>query len=144
MNIIQITFRLAIENLARFKNFFVFCSIGALCILIDATFYYLLFDLGSDLAKGVSSLLSVMLNYVLNTRMNFGRKIKVTMGRMFSYIMLYIFLIAFNVVVNRVGLWLTNHPPTAFAIAVGFSINVNYLSVKYWFSLQERRVHGNA
>lgn len=106
-----------------------------MCVLVDYFFYFLFIHTMkvAFIAKILSSIISVSLNYVLNSRFNFSNKQKINAKFYFSYILMYAFLILLNALINMVLIRSTSDVPLSFWIAAIVAAFTNYFSVKFYF-----------
>lgn len=120
----------------NYRFLLIFGSIGVLCVLIDYVIYTFLNELTGLIfwPKILSSIISVSVNYLLNSRFNFNNKQKISVKFYFSYILLYTFLILLNAAFNVVFIHLTGKVKLSFWLAACIAAACNYLAVKLYFA----------
>lgn len=123
------------------RYFVIFSIIGALCIIIDYVIYryLLLFGMIIFIAKVSSSVVSVSVNYILNSRFNFNNKQQMMANYYFQYLLLYVGLILLNATVNMIIIKITNNIKLSFWLAAVVAAFTNYLAVNAWFGKINRR-----
>jgi putative flippase GtrA len=85
------------------------------------------------LAKVLSSLISVSVNYLLNSKFNFSNRQKIQAIFYLSYILMYAVLIIVNAVVNMLLIKLSGNIKFSFWVAAVMAAFLNYFSVKMYF-----------
>lgn len=119
----------------KYRFFIIFSLIGGLCVLIDYGFYFLFINLVGVifLSKIMSSIISVSVNYLLNSRFNFNNQRKVKIKHYLAYIVMYAILILLNAAINMVLIKLTANLRLSFWIAAVIAAFTNYFSVRFFF-----------
>ncbi len=124
----------------KYRHFIVFSLIGAFCVVIDFVFYLLflkIFDI-VVLSKICSSIISVSVNYLLNSRFNFDNKQKVSTKFYTQYLIVYAFLIGLNALFNSVFLQTTGSINLSFWLAAIIAAFTNYAAIKIFFKVINR------
>ena len=121
--------------LKKYRFFIVFGVIGVVCVLVDYFFYLTFLKLIpiTFVAKILSSIISVSLNYVLNSNYNFDNKQKIISRFYFAYILLYTVLILLNSAINQTFLYFSFSVKISFWLAAIIAAFINYFSVKKFF-----------
>jgi putative flippase GtrA len=121
--------------LIKYNFLWIFFLIGLLCVFIDYIIYFFLFGLTGMiiLPKIGSAIISVSVNYLLNSKFNFNNKQKISIKFYFSYILLYAFLIALNTLTNLVFVEITNKITLSYWLTTFITAICNYFAVKTYF-----------
>ncbi|MCK9351767.1 MAG: GtrA family protein [Candidatus Pacebacteria bacterium] len=123
------------------KDFYVYLIIGMCTFLIDYFLYLFFLDLntGMNIAKASSSLIAVVLNYIFNSRFNFGGKNTMKSGDLSIYVLIYCFLILIHVIMNRELYLILQEEHISVLLAMSVSVFINYACVKRFFSYTKNK-----
>lgn len=119
----------------KYKYFIVFSMIGILCTLIDYGIYLALLKITNYIviSKILSSVVSISVNYLLNSKFNFSNAQSYNLKYYSQYIIIYSFLISLNVAINVLFIRLTGSISISFWLAALIAAFVNYFTVKIYF-----------
>ena len=130
------------DKIIKFRFFITFSAIGILCVLIDYSIYYSLWKMTGYIIvpKILSSIVSVSVNYILNSKFNFNNQTKINVKFYIKYIILYSILILINTAINTVFVHLSDNIQLSFCLAAVIAAFVNYFSVKLFFRKINQRL----
>jgi putative flippase GtrA len=123
------------QIIKKYRFFLIFSLIGGLCVFIDYGLYLWSIKLIklTFVSKILSSLVSISVNYLLNSRFNFYNKQKIQAKYYLAYIAMYSLLILVNALFNMLFIKLTDNIKIAFWLAAVIAAFMNYYSVKIFF-----------
>lgn len=129
----------------KYRFFVIFTVIGALCVIIDYSIYLVLLKATGIffLSKVCSSVVSVTVNYFLNSRLNFDNKKQANLKFYGAYIGLYSLLILLNAGINQLFLRFDFAVKPSFWLAAAIAALTNYLAVKAFFAYINKNEHQN-
>lgn len=118
------------------KHFLIFFIIGVTAATLDYVLYiqFLSYGLPMLVAKILSSVLAVFLNYILNSRFNFGGSHTMSLKSTLAYGTLYAGLIFLHALFNEGFYLLFRNINLAVFCALVLSAGLNYLAVKKFFA----------
>lgn len=118
------------------KNFAIFFCIGITTALFDYLLYvfFLSLDWPMLIAKPLASAIAVLFNYLLNSKLNFGKTHKMSLSHLGYYGILYLILIIIHTLINQGLFILLNNVNIAVFGALCISTFVNYLGVRKFFT----------
>ncbi|MCL5410774.1 MAG: GtrA family protein [Patescibacteria group bacterium] len=119
----------------KYRHFFIFSLIGVLCVFIDYFIYLSLWHLSGHvmISKIMSSIVSVSVNYLLNSRFNFNNQQKENIKFYSQYLAVYTVLIILNAIINSLFFHLTANIKVSFWLAAIIAAFTNYFTVKVFF-----------
>lgn len=118
------------------KNFVVFFCIGVTTAFFDYLLYIFFLSQAWPMmpAKSLASAIAVVFNYLLNSRLNFGKLHSISLKHLFYYGIMYVFLIIIHTLFNQGLFILLNNVNIAVFGALCISTFVNYLGARKFFT----------
>lgn len=114
------------------KQMIRFVFSGLLAVSTDLLVYYLLFNkIDYSFAKGIAFLTGTFVAYTLNKYWTFEQK-KFSTSQLFKFLLLYVFSLGVNILMNSLILDEYEIVLLAFLVATGLSTIINFIGQKFW------------